>query len=416
MAAIYQQPSLFPDLSVAENIALTLETGSIWRTVDWSVRRRRAAELIELTGASIDPERLAGTLSMPEQQIVEISKAIGAKAKILIMDEPTASLTDREVRSLFEIIANLRAQEVGIIYISHRLEEIARIADRITVLRDGRSIATRRAQEVDRVQLINMMVGRDFAGAIVKPDMETRQVASRYEISKHLMLGFMTFRSAVRAGEIVGLAGLIGSGRTELAETLFGLTPATSGEILLAGRPVRIGSPEEAIRMGLAYVPEDRRRHGVVLEMSVAANVSLATLRTVSRHGLIERRTERDLARRWIQQLKIKTPSEEAATATLSGGNQQKVALARWLSTNPKILIVDEPTQGVDVGAKSEIHNLIIELAARGLAIMMISSEMPEVLSMSDRIIVMREGTIAGTLARHEATQEAILSLTLATT
>ncbi len=414
VAAIYQQPSLFPDLSVAENIALTLETGGVWRLVSWKARKRRAAQLIETTGASIDPERLAGTLSMPEQQIVEICKAIGAQAKIVIMDEPTASLTDREVRNLFQVIADLRGNGAGVIYISHRLEEIAMIAGRITVLRDGRIIDTCPAQDVSRAQLIQMMVGREVAPVSSKPKAEARRVAIEVRSLGNTRSGLHDISFTVQAGEVVGFAGLVGSGRTEMAETLFGLTPATSGQVLLDGLPVRIGSPAEAIRAGVAYVPEDRRRHGIVPEMSISANVSLANLKAVSRYGLLEERKERDLANRWIQQLRIKTPSAESVTANLSGGNQQKVALARWLSTSPKILIVDEPTQGVDVGAKAEIHSLIQESAASGLAIILISSEMPEVLSMSDRIIVMRQGTIAGVLSREEATQEAILSLTLA--
>jgi rhamnose transport system ATP-binding protein len=411
IAAIYQQPSLFPHLTVAENIALALEGSGTWRRIDWRMRRERARGLIERAGASIDPERLVSTLSMPEQQIVEIAKAIGANARILIMDEPTASLTEREVESLFRVIAELKAQGVGIIYISHRLEEIAKVADRITVLRDGEAIATRDARSVDRSELIQLMVGRavnavfpkrevEFGGAML----ELRGVSSR-------AAGVSNASLAVSKGEILGIAGLVGSGRTQLAETIFGLTPPDSGEVLIEGRRVAIHSPAEAIRRGIGYVPEDRRKHGVILEMPIAANTSLADLKAVSRAGLIDSRNEDARAQLFADQLRIKTPSVHANAGTLSGGNQQKVALARWLATNPKVLILDEPTQGVDVGSKSEIHALMGNLAARGLAIIMISSELPEILGMSDRIAVMRDGTIAGTLSREEASQEKILSL-----
>jgi rhamnose transport system ATP-binding protein len=413
IAAIYQQPAIFPDLSVAENIALTLESGSAWRRVNWKERNRRAAELIERTGAALDPERLAGALSMPEQQIMEIAKAIGAEAKIVIMDEPTASLSDREVERLFRIIASLRGEGAGIIYISHRLEEISAIADRITVLRDGEIIATRNREEVDRAALIRMMAGVDISavfparkaqpGAVV---LETRGLSSQ-------SAGVHNVSLSVRAGEILGIAGLVGSGRTQLAETLFGLTPADSGEILLQGKPIRIDSPAGAISAGIGYVPEDRRRHGVIAGMSVAANTSLASLIEVSRNGLIISAKERELALEYLNRFRIKPPSIHSEVGFLSGGNQQKVALARWLATHPRVLILDEPTQGVDIGAKAEIHRLMAELASRGLAIIMISSELPEILGMSDRIAVMRNGAVFSILSREQATQEKVLSLAL---
>jgi rhamnose transport system ATP-binding protein len=411
VAAIYQQPSLFPHLTVAENIALALESGGIWRKVNWKERNRRARELIERVGGSIHPERLVSTLSLPEQQIVEIAKAIGADAKILVMDEPTASLTDREVESLFKIIALLRGQGAGIIYISHRLEEISAIADRVTVLRDGETIAMRRVEEVDKAALIGMMVGREISAVFPKravplgnERIELRRVFNR-------AAGLRDISLSVRSGEILGVAGLVGSGRTQLAETLFGLTPADSGEILISGASSRIRSPKEAIDLGIGYVPEDRRQHGVVLELPIASNTSLASLKIVARHGLIDRNKEGTLAMRYLQQLRIKAASIYSETGTLSGGNQQKVALARWLAIDPKILILDEPTQGVDVGSKAEIHGLMMDLAERGLAIIMISSELPEILGMSDRIAVMYHGTIAGVLSREEATQQKILSL-----
>jgi rhamnose transport system ATP-binding protein len=414
IAAIYQQPALFPHLTVAENIALPLERGGAWRRVDWNARRRKAAALLQRAGVSIDPDRLVETLSMPEQQIVEIARAIGADATILIMDEPTASLTDREVASLFKVIGLLRDHGVGIIYISHRLDEVFAIADRITVLRDGETVATRRRDEVQRAELIRLMVGRELAAIFPKrrvaagaTAVELRHVSSRAN-------GLHDVSIAVRSGEIVGIAGLVGSGRTELAETIFGLTPADSGEMLLRGTPVRITSPAQAIRRGIGYVPEDRRQHGVVLEMSVSANASLANLKAVSRAGLIDGAAERAAAERHVEQLRIKTVSVRADVGSLSGGNQQKVALARWLSIEPTVLILDEPTQGVDVASKSEIHELMQNLAERGMAIIMISSELPEILGMSDRIAVMHAGTISGVLSREEATPQKILALALA--
>jgi rhamnose transport system ATP-binding protein len=416
IAAIYQQPSLFPHLSVAENIALALEGGGVWRKVNWKERNRRAGELMERAGASIQPERLVSTLSMPEQQLVEIAKAIGADAKILIMDEPTASLTDREVDSLFKTIGVFRNQGAGIIYISHRLEEITTIAGRITVMRDGETIATRRREEVDKPTLISMMVGREIDSVYPKHESAAGEIALELRHVSNRATGLKDISLTVRCGEILGLAGLVGSGRTQLAETIFGLTPADSGEILLAGVPAKIGSPAQAIQLGIGYVPEDRRHHGVVLEMPIAFNTSLANLKGVSRRGLIDENQERELAGRYLMQLRIKASSVYTETGALSGGNQQKVALARWLAIHPKVLILDEPTQGVDIGSKSEIHNLMLELAAGGLAIVMISSELPEVLSISDRIAVMHQGAIGGVLSREEATQQKILSLALGRT
>jgi len=413
IAAIYQQPSLFPDLSVAENIALALDAGRAWRRVDWPARARRAAGLLARAGASIDPERRVDTLSMPEQQMVEIAKALGAEARVLIMDEPTASLTEREAAQLFAAIERLRAGGAGVIYISHRLEEIATIADRVTVLRDGESVATLARAEVTRADLIRLMVGRDVSAVFPKREVAIGGVALELRGVSHRASGIRDISLTVRHGEIVGLAGLVGSGRTELAEIIFGLRPADDGAILIDGVAVTLRSPSAAIAAGLAYVPEDRRQHGVVLEMSVTANASLANLAGVSRRGLIDGPAERRKARGYVDDLRIKAASLDAEVGSLSGGNQQKVALARWLETGPRVLILDEPTQGVDVGSKAEIHGLMGALAERGLAIVMISSEMPEILGMSDRIAVMRAGRIAGVLDRKASTQAAILALAL---
>ncbi len=413
IAAIYQQPALFPDLSVAENIALGLEPPGLWRRVRWGERRRRAKELLDRIGAKIDPERDVRDLTMPEQQLVEIARAVGSDAKIVIMDEPTASLSDTEVANLFRVIRELKAHGVGIIYISHRLEELPDVADRVTALRDGFVVGTRPMAEVSRTELIRLMVGRELSAVFPKLEvtigktvLELRGLGCRQAKVRDVSL-------TVRRGEILGLAGLVGAGRTELARTLFGLTPADAGTILLRGVPVTIDSPQAAVAHGIAYVPEDRRKHGVVLEMSVSANTTLATLRAISRFGLIDFGLERALATEYAQRLSVKTSSVDALAGSLSGGNQQKVALARWLTAGPSVLILDEPTQGVDVGAKAEIHRLMGELVSRGLAVLMISSELPEVLGMSDRIAVMHAGRIVGVVDRADATQEQLMELAL---
>jgi rhamnose transport system ATP-binding protein len=413
IAAIYQQPALFPHLTVAENIALPLEGAGPLRRVDWKTRNRHAAELLARVGSSIDPGRLVETLSMPEQQIVEIARAIGADAKIVVMDEPTASLTEREVERLFRVVALLRSHGAGVIYISHRLEEIFAVADRITVLRDGETVGTRSAGDIERDELIRLMVGREISAVFPKTPVEIGAPALEVRGLSNRAAGIRDVTLTVRRGEILGVAGLVGSGRTELAETIFGITPADDGQILLHGSPIRISSPSQAIRAGIAYVPEDRRQHGVVLEMSIAANTTLASLGSVSTRGLIDRSAERGRAEDYVARLRIKTPSVMSEVGTLSGGNQQKVALARWLSTRPSVIIMDEPTQGVDVGSKAEIHALMQKLAEEGLAILMISSELPEILGMSDRVIVMHAGTIRGELTRGQATQSKILALAL---
>jgi rhamnose transport system ATP-binding protein len=414
IAAIYQQPALFPDLTVAENIALALETTGAWVPVDWKARRALALELLARVGVSIDPDRLVETLSMPEQQIVEIAKAIGADARIVIMDEPTAALTDREVDSLFAVVRLLRGQGVGIIYISHRLDEVFALAGRITVLRDGETVATRVANEVARPDLIAMMIGRELSAVFPKRSIQPGDVAIELRGVSNRAAGVRNVSLAVRKGEILGVAGLVGSGRTQLAETVFGLTPPDEGDVLVGGKRVTIASPADAIGAGIAYVPEDRRQHGVVLDMSITSNTSLANLNRVSRAGLIDRAAEQRTAQGYVDRFRIKAASLDVEVGTLSGGNQQKVALARWLSTEPTILILDEPTQGVDVGSKAEIHALMQRLAEDGLAIIMISSELPEILGMSDRVAVMHAGAIRAILNREEATQASILALALA--
>ena len=429
IACIYQQPALFPDLTVAENIGLRLEPVAVTSRVNWPARRIRALELLQRIGAEILPDAEVRSLSMPEQQLVEIACALGAGARIVIMDEPTASLTQKEQHLLFGVVRELRTSGVGVIYISHRLEEIFQLADRVTVLRDGESVGTHRvrssrgnealpeksatgnrqletdqslltsAATITEVELIKLMVGREVSAIYPPAESAPAEVVLAL---KNLGCAASSVRDVtleVRAGEIVGLAGLVGAGRTELARILFGITPADTGEIRLNGQRVTIHSPPEAVAHGIAYVPEDRRRHGVILEMPIAHNMTMAIQHQIFPGAWLRFGAERQLALEFIRDLDVKTYGPEAPGGSLSGGNQQKVSLARWLAAKPKLLILDEPTQGVDVGAKSEIHKIIRRLAKDGLAVLMISSDLPEVLGMSDRIAVMRGGTITAMLS-----------------
>lgn len=398
VACIYQQPALFADLTVAEVIALRLEPPAPLRRVHWRERRARASELLKEIGASISPEAEVSQLSGPEQQLVEICCALGAGARILILDEPTASLTQQEEELLFAIVRQLRAAGVGIIYISHRLEEIFALADRVTVLRDGQSVGTHAVADLDEAALIRLMIGRDMSHLYPPPEGEPREVVLSIKKLGSRAGGVRDISLEVRAGEIVGLAGLVGAGRTELARVLFGLTPADAGEIRIGGEQVEIGSPEQAIAAGVAYVPEDRRRHGVILEMPVAANITLAAPARFFAWGWLRFGVERRAALESMRELDVRAAGPEALVQSLSGGNQQKVSLARWLATQPRVLILDEPTQGVDVGAKSEIHRILRRLAQAGMAVVMISSDLPEILGMSDRIALMRGGAIVAML------------------
>jgi rhamnose transport system ATP-binding protein len=420
IAAIYQQPALFTDLSVAENIALALEKPSPLHPIRWRDRHARASELLQRVGADIDPSVEVRHLSMPEQQLVEIARAIGTGARILILDEPTASLTKKEVELLYAVIRDLRSRGVGMIYISHRLEEIFAIADRVTVLRDGESVGTNPIDSINEAQLIRMMVGREVS-TIYPPRDASSPLPIRWvegqgegEFGTALTVRNLACHASnitnvsfeLRSGEILGLSGLVGAGRTELARILFGITPADSGEILVNGQPVQIRTPSDAVEHGIAYLPEDHRRHGVILEMPVAANITMSIHPEVFPGTWLRFNAERSLSENFVRDLAIKTSSVDTPAATLSGGNQQKVALARWLAAKPKILILDEPTQGVDVGAKSEIHKLIRRLAAQGLAVLMISSDLPEILGMSDRIAVLRGGTIVAMLPANSTAHD----------
>jgi len=412
IATIYQELSLFPELTVAENIFLGhtphQKIGPVQR-IDWRTLNAEAEKLLaSLNIHDLDVQRNIGSLSVGNRQRVEIVKALSHNARVLVMDEPTASLTEADVERLFNIVHLLRERGVAVIYISHRLQEVFDLADRVTVLRDGRYIGTKPIAETNQDDLISMMVMRSIdnlfpklAGEIGETVLEVRDL-NRPPLTRSVSFD-------LREGEIVGLAGLVGAGRSELAQALFGIYPAHSGEILVHGQPARIRHPGHAVRLGIAYVPEDRGTQGLVRQMTLRENISLAVLRALSRLGFINRRKERALAKDAIQQLSIRAYGPEQIVNKLSGGNQQKIVVSKWLSSQPRVLIMDEPTRGIDVSTKAEIHRLMSELAVRQrLAVLMISSELPEILGMSDRVLVMREGRIVAEFSRAEATQEKI--------
>ncbi len=406
IACVYQQPALFPDLTVAENIALRLESASCFHRIDWPARSRQARRWLEEVGAEIAPETEARELSMANQQLVEIACAVGTGARILLLDEPTAALTQKEQRLLFNVIGGLRQRGTGILYISHRLEEVFSLANRVTVLRDGESVATRNVEELNEASLIKLMIGREVSPvAWASEPAHEESVYSLRELGCSAC-GLHDITLDLHRGEVLGLAGLVGAGRTELARVIFGLTPPDRGQVILDGQAVSINSPREAVARGIAYVPEDRRRHGVILELPVEQNISLAIHPRLFRYGWLRPKAERALAESFIRTLDIRTQGPAAPANSLSGGNQQKVSIARWLAAQPRLLILDEPTQGVDVGAKGEIHKLIRNLARSGLAVLLISSDLPEILALSDRVAVMRRGSIVATFPRNEAPQK----------
>jgi rhamnose transport system ATP-binding protein len=408
IATIYQELLLFPELTVAENIFMGHAPRGRFGAIEWTTMRARARELLaSLDIHDLDVSAVVGSLSVGNRQRVEIAKALSHNARILIMDEPTAALTEHDVTRLFRIVRLLRDRGVGIIYISHRLEEIFTLADRVTVLRDGEYVATKEVTETDHQDLVQMMVGRRIEQLFPKLDVKPGEVLLELKnVVRRPVTKSASFQ--LRAGEILGIAGLVGSGRSELAEVIFGMTPADEGEIRVAGEPVRIDSPSTAKHLGIAYVPEDRGRQGLVRPMPIDENISLASLRRISHSAFIDKGAEQALAEESVKRFQIRASGIDQVVGKLSGGNQQKVALSKWLATEPRILIMDEPTRGIDVGAKAEIHRLMSEFAERGMAVLMISSELPEVLGMSDRILVMRGGAIVAEYRRGEAGQETI--------
>jgi rhamnose transport system ATP-binding protein len=408
VAAIYQEPSVFPDLSVAENIFIGHQDQGL--VVDWSSMNDEAARLLAKLDIEIDPRLPAAGLTVAGQQAVEIAKAISLDVRVLIMDEPTAALSAHEVDRLFRQVRSLKESGVAVLFITHRLDEIFAVSDRISVFRDGRHISTRPVSDVTEDSLVREMVGRDPSDFFARGDHPEGEVLLRVDrLSRTGVFTDVSFE--LRRGEVLGFAGLVGAGRTDIALALFGVGPPDSGTIELDGDRIDIGSPQEALAHGIAYLSEDRRRLGLSVDQSLVANVTLATLdRYTSSLGLIDRDQERADAQALKERLGIRAPSLSTPVSQLSGGNQQKTMLAKWLNAHPRVLILDEPTRGIDVGAKADVHMFIDELASSGISIILISSDLPEVIAMSDRVAVMREGHLTGIYSRGEATQERVMS------
>jgi len=408
IAAIYQELSLFPDLDVAENIFVGRQPTTSGGKIDWRKLYDDAQELLTSLGLHLDLKQKARSLSIAQQQMVEIARAISVKARILIMDEPTSSLTLNEVNDLFRLVRRLRDEGTAIIFISHRLEELFELADRVTVLRDGSYINTCQLKDITRDEIIRMMVGRTITELFPKQDVKSGTAALKVEnLTCDGLFSDVSFE--LRHGEILGMSGLIGAGRTDVARAIFGVEPLTSGKIQVEGRNVSINSSRAAIDLGLAYVPEDRQLHGLIPAMNIVYNISLPLINKFSAWGWLIEGNERKEAFASASQMELRAHNIWQLARELSGGNQQKVVLAKWLATKPRILILDEPTRGIDVGTKAAVHALMSKLASEGMAILMISSELPEILGMSDRVLVMREGHVTAQLTRAQATQEKIL-------
>ena len=410
IAVIYQEPTLFPDLTVAENMFIGRQPLRSGRRIDRRAMQDEAGAIFKRLGVPLDPARLARGLSIADQQVVEIGKALSLDARVIVMDEPTAALSAAEVDRLFEVVRTLRANGAAVLFISHRLEEVFTICQRVTVMRDGRHVLTSPLAGLVAADLVRAMVGRELAerppeagGATPGEPLLAVERLTREGI-------FTDISFTVRAGEIVALAGLVGSGRSEVARAVFGIDRYDAGSVTVRGRQLRKASPTSAMAAGVGFVPEDRRQQGLVMDMSVQQNVALASLGRLRKGGLIRASAERAMAADWAARLKIRYGRLTDPVDMLSGGNQQKVVLAKWLGRKPAVLIVDEPTRGIDVGTKAEVHHLLVELAKGGVAVLMISSELPEVLGVSDRILVMREGELVAEFSHADASEEAVMS------
>jgi rhamnose transport system ATP-binding protein len=408
IAVIYQEPTLFPDLSVTENIFMGRQpTGRLGR-IDRRAMHDEAVEIFDRLGVTIDPDRPTDGLSIADQQIIEIAKAISLDAKVLVMDEPTAALSGVEVERLFAVARSLRDEGRALVFISHRFDEVFDLCDTVTVMRDGAYVDTMPIADTTVDDLVRMMVGRDVTELFPKlPADIGDDVLVVDGLTQPGVFHDVSF--TVRSGEIVGLAGLVGAGRSEVARAVFGVDPYTAGSVHVAGRRLPGGDPRAAMAYGVGLVPEDRRRQGLVLDQSVASNITLAIRERLARYGLIWGALENEAARTWASRLEVKTAALDTESGTLSGGNQQKVVIGKWLASDPRVLIVDEPTRGIDVGTKAEVHRLLSRLAQQGVAVLMISSELPEVLGMADRVLVMREGRLTGEFDRSAATPEAVM-------
>lgn len=408
VAVIYQEPTLFPDLSVTENIFMGRQPVGRGRRIDRAAMFQEAKELFAGLGVEIDPRRPARGLSIADQQIIEIAKAISVDARLLIMDEPTAALSGVEVRRLFTVARRLRDEGRALVFISHRFDEVFDLCDQVTVMRDGEYIGTRAISETSVDEMVSLMVGREVTDLFPKtPAVIGEPVLKVSGLNSAGVFHDVTFE--VRAGEIVGLAGLVGAGRSEIARAVFGVDGYDSGTVTLNGRALPAKDPRSAIRAGLAFIPEDRRQQGLVTQASVTHNVAAVIRHTLTKGGLLTRALENRAATPWADRLEVKTGALDMNASTMSGGNQQKVVIAKWLATKPSLLIIDEPTRGIDVGTKAEVHRLLSELAGEGLAILMISSELPEVLGMADRVLVVCEGRITADIPREDATPENVM-------
>jgi rhamnose transport system ATP-binding protein len=407
LAVIYQEPSLFPDLTLAENVFVGRQPTRNGR-VDWATMRERTSALFAELGVQLDPGRRAAGLSIADQQMVEIVKALSTEARVIVMDEPTAALSATEAQRLLDVAGRLRDRGAAVVFVSHRLDEVFALCDRITVMRDGATVAEALVPDTTPGDAVRLMVGRELTELFPKVPAEVGPVVLDVR-GLHRTGAFRDVSFTVRAGEIVALAGLVGSGRTEVVRAVFGIDRYDAGQVILAGTPLRGGDPRSAVERGVALVPEDRRQQGLFMPASVARNSAVVVLGKLRRRGLIRAARERELAATWAKRLQLKHASLDQPVERLSGGNQQKVVLAKWLATEPRLLVVDEPTRGIDVGTKAEVHRLLSEQAAKGLAVLMVSSELPEVLGMADRVLVMREGDLVASFDRAEATQERVM-------
>ena len=410
VAAVYQDPATFPDLSVAENIFMNHQPHwAISRRIRWRELHERTRDLLQSLNSGIDPRASLGRLSAAERQLVEIAKGISVNAKVLILDEPTSTLSRSESDELFRIIGDLRSKGVGIVFISHRLDDIFSVADRVTALRDGAHVGTEDIGAIDRDKLVQMMVGREVKNLF--PKIETTPGEERLRVEAMSRKGeFEEVSFSLREGEILGLYGLVGAGRTELAKCLFGMTRADAGKRFIDGREATFVDPRAAISAGIAYVPEDRDEEGIILDMDVRENITLPLLESCSRLGWLNPKLEMKTAAKYAKALAVKSSGLDQKVGGLSGGNKQKVSLAKWLASHCKVLILDEPTKGIDVAAKAAVHQLISEFARKGYGILMISSDLPEILGMADRVLVMHEGVVKGEFDREGLTEETILS------
>jgi len=409
VAVIYQEPNLFPDLTLAENVFVGRQPRKGLQ-VDWPGMRKETKVLFDQLGVKLDPGSFAQGLSIADQQIVEIAKALSTNANVIVMDEPTAALSSKEVERLFKVARNLSAQGCAVVFVSHRLDEVFALCNRITVMRDGATVGTALTKDMSEASVIKLMVGREISELFPKQPAKIGNVVLSVE-NLGLDGQFADINFELHSGEILALAGLVGAGRSEVVRAIFGIDKFDTGSVTLNGKKLKSGDPAYSMQAGIAFVPEDRRQQGLFMPTSIDKNSSVTMLKRISKFFLVSSKSESKLAAKWGEILKLKYSSGSDPVDQLSGGNQQKVVLAKWSATNPKVLIIDEPTRGIDVGTKSEVHRLISQNAQEGMAIIMVSSELPEVLGMADRILVMREGRLAGEFARKDATAEKIIAV-----